>query len=52
MNGLDTVEALATDLGCPAKRNAPMKEYTSFRTGGPADLLVEPQGEEQLAQIL
>ena len=30
----------------------PHEEYTSFRTGGPADLLVEPQKEGQLAQIL
>ena len=52
MNGLDAVEAIAIDLGCPAKRDAPMREYTSFRTGGPADLLVEPQEEGQLAQIL
>ena len=52
MNGLDEVEAIAIDLGCPAKRDAPMREYTSFRTGGPADLLVEPQEEGQLAQIL
>ncbi len=43
MNGLDAVEAIAIDLGCPAKRDAPMREYTSFRTGGPADLLVEPR---------
>lgn len=52
MNGLDAIWAQACDLGCSVKRNAPMKEYTSFRTGGPADLLIEPRSEEQLSQIL
>ena len=32
--------------------NAPMARYTSFRAGGPADLLVIPQDEAQLALTL
>lgn len=52
MNGLDAIWAQACDFGCSVKRDAPMKDYTSFRTGGPADLLIEPRSEEQLSQIL
>ena len=32
--------------------HAPMREYTTFKTGGPADLLVEPQSIEQLIFVL
>lgn len=52
MNGLDAVWELACAIDCPARRDAPMGEYTSFRTGGPADLLVAPRSEEQLSQLL
>lgn len=31
---------------------APMSEYTSFKAGGKADLLVEPQSTEELAKLL
>lgn len=34
------------------RENAPMSEYTSFRAGGAADLLVEPETEEQLEKVL
>ncbi|MBQ9551967.1 MAG: UDP-N-acetylmuramate dehydrogenase [Clostridia bacterium] len=34
--------------GCPVRENAPMKEYTTFRVGGCADVLVLPETEEQL----
>lgn len=52
MNGLDAVWDLANAIGCPVRRDAPMKEYTSFRTGGPADLLLEPGSEAQFSQLL
>lgn len=52
MNDLDAVWELARAINCPARRDVPMKEYTSFRTGGPADLLVEPRSEGQLLQLL
>ncbi|MBR3941994.1 MAG: UDP-N-acetylmuramate dehydrogenase [Clostridia bacterium] len=32
--------------------NEPMKNYTTFRTGGPADFLVFPETKEQLKEIL
>ena len=30
----------------------PMKKYTTFRIGGPADILVKPDNKEQLSEIL
>ena len=32
--------------------NAPLKEYTSFRIGGPADVLVEPADMENLVRLV
>lgn len=34
--------------GCKLIQNAPMKDYTSFRIGGPADLLLMPRNREEL----
>lgn len=33
-------------------RNAPMKEYTTLKLGGPADWLAFPENEEQLTRLL
>lgn len=40
--------------GDPARvlRNAPLKEYTTFRVGGPADMLVCPADEGELAALI
>ncbi len=38
--------------GCKIMRNAPMKDYTSFRIGGPADLLLMPRSREELLKGL
>ena len=38
--------------GCKLIRNAPMKEYTSFRIGGPADILMMPRTKEELILAL
>lgn len=32
--------------------NAPLKEYTSFRIGGPADVLVEPADVDDVARVV
>ena len=34
------------------KMDEPMKKHISFRVGGPADILVRPTTEEQLAEVL
>ena len=33
-------------------RNADMRDYTTFRIGGPADFLVRPASEKEMAGIL
>lgn len=38
--------------GIEARENVPMREYTTLRVGGPADIFVEPNGAEQLAFAL
>ncbi len=41
--------------GCTAKpllAQEPMSHHTSFRIGGPADLLAQPQSEQELAALL
>lgn len=42
----------AEELGISAKRDEPLKEYTSFKIGGPADLLIQPDSTESLSEIL
>ncbi len=37
---------------CPAERGAEMKKFTSFKIGGPADLLAQPENIEQLQAVL
>lgn len=34
------------------KFNEPMKKYTSFRVGGPADILVTPESYDQLKEVI
>ena len=36
--------------GCKLIQNVPMKDYTSFRIGGPADLFLMPRNREELLQ--
>ncbi|MBQ8062582.1 MAG: UDP-N-acetylmuramate dehydrogenase [Clostridia bacterium] len=42
----------AKQHNCTAKNNAPMSQYTTFRVGGPVDLLVEPNSVDALADLL
>ena len=43
---------LLSKNGIAFRVHAPMAEYTTFRTGGPADLIVFPSDENQLAFCL
>lgn len=42
----------ATDNGCNYVLNADMSKYTTFKIGGPANLLVEPNSVDALSEIL
>lgn len=43
---------LAKNLGAVVEENVPMSKYTSFKTGGNADLLIIPASVDSLSQII
>ena len=45
---IDTAKA----HGCAVTLDANMSKYTSFKVGGPADVLVEPNSVDSLSEIL
>lgn len=49
---LNIVKQTALDIGCEFYENEPMSNRTSFKTGGPADLLVCPGNIDALITIL
>lgn len=51
MNSIDKLQSYVQSLGCLAERDVLMKNYTSFKIGGPADLFVSPESEEQVVRI-
>ena len=51
------IEALKRELDCPADQmilytEEPMSRHTSFRIGGPADLLVAPKTERAICSVM
>ncbi len=52
MNNIEKVVTGAEKAGIEYRLNAPMSEYTSFKTGGPADVLVLPKNELELRRVL
>lgn len=49
---LKSIIEIAIEQGCEFKENAPMSDYTSFKTGGKASLVVMPNSIESLSQIV
>ncbi len=47
-----SLKRLAAGIGGNCLLNEPMSRHTSFRIGGPADLLLSPAGEEELGTFL
>lgn len=47
---LDTIVAALADMPC--ERDAPMSKRTTFGIGGPADVLVSPRNEAELARVI
>lgn len=44
-------DILGEKTGCRLIFNAPMKDYTTYRTGGAADVLALPENEEQILKL-
>lgn len=51
MKTLELIEQKAGELGCRCLRQEPMALHTTFRIGGPADLLVTVENLRQLREI-
>lgn len=49
---IDKVNELRRVFRGTLMQNEPMKNHTSFRIGGPADILVEPDDLESLKNVL
>ena len=45
---LDLAEQLKSSVSCTVRLNELMSGHTSFKIGGPADILVLPESIEQL----
>lgn len=48
----DSILSAAQQYGCKTEKNAPMSLYTTFRVGGPVELLVEPNSVDALEALL
>ncbi len=48
---LDKPADICLSIGCQIQKNAPMSEHTSFRIGGPADLLVTVPDAAKMGQV-
>lgn len=48
----EKVYNLALSFGCKAEYNVPMSQYTTFRIGGNAGLMVTPSSDGALAEII
>ena len=49
---LDLAEQLKSSVSCTVRLNELMSGHTSFKIGGPADILVLPESIEQLREVL
>jgi len=46
------VESLLKRIGCPYRKDAALRDYSSWRIGGSADWVAEPTDTAQLAELL
>ena len=49
---LSNIKAVADKFGCEFREDAPMSDYTSFKTGGPAELVIMPNSIEALSALI
>lgn len=48
----ESISSLLDGIGCKYCLDAPMSEYTTFRIGGPADVLAVPETVEELQAVI
>lgn len=52
MNNIEALEKYVLSLECSAEREVSMKNYTSFKVGGPAELFLSPEDAGQTAKLV
>lgn len=52
MNNIEALEKYALSLECSAERGVSMKNYTSFKVGGSAELFLSPEDAGQTARLV
>ena len=52
MKNIEALEKYARSLECSAEREVSMKNYTSFKVGGPAELFLSPEDAGQTAKLV
>lgn len=52
MNNIEALEKYALSLECSAESEVSMKNYTSFKVGGPAELFLSPEDAGQTAKLV
>ena len=52
MNNIEALEKYALSIECSAEREVSMKNYTSFKVGGPAELFLSPEDAGQTAKLV
>lgn len=52
MENLLALSKICKQAGCKVTADAPMKNHTTFKIGGPADLLVSPSSQEQVKKVI
>ena len=52
MSGIHELRAYCESIGCACHADEPMSRHTSFKIGGPADLLVRPADAETAAKVM
>ena len=51
-NHTQVLHQLAAEVSGLTQFNAPLAEHNSWQIGGPADLLIEPEGPQQVAKVV
>jgi UDP-N-acetylmuramate dehydrogenase len=46
------VDALVARVSAPTRVNEPLARFTTFRIGGPADVLAEPRTDDEVAEVV
>lgn len=52
MQGITQLYEYVKSIGCSCTLQAPMNVHTTFRIGGPADILIQPDCEDSLCSVL